>query len=318
MIDLSIGADEPLKANQRQPETMNVRRAVGSVLGGAGLVAAANATISARLGPLDSPLERAPSSYRWRGLDVSYTTAGDPANPDLIALHDMGLGASSREFVGMIDELTTDFHVIAPDYPGFGRSERAPLFYSGSLYEDFLAEFVSNVAEAPVCLAVGMSVGYAAVATPAANVRRIVGICPHTGPPSRPAAVRSLLRNRFIGQPLLRALALRPGGLPSGMDRPYAKRCAMQPGARFAQTAYLIGDLCPSNTFSGPLPVPQTPVSLLWGQFARNPSLATGQELAERTDSKLTVIDRTGLRPHIERPEAVTDFLLQELGRRRV
>jgi pimeloyl-ACP methyl ester carboxylesterase len=54
------------------------------------------------------------------GLDIFYREAGDPAKPVLLLLH--GFPASSFMFRRLIELLADDFHVIAPDYPGFGHS----------------------------------------------------------------------------------------------------------------------------------------------------------------------------------------------------
>jgi pimeloyl-ACP methyl ester carboxylesterase len=52
--------------------------------------------------------------------DVFYREAGDPANPTLLLLH--GFPASSFMFRDLITLLSDDFHLVAPDYPGFGHS----------------------------------------------------------------------------------------------------------------------------------------------------------------------------------------------------
>jgi pimeloyl-ACP methyl ester carboxylesterase len=54
------------------------------------------------------------------GLDIFYRAAGDPSNPVLLLLH--GFPASSFMFRDLITLLSNEFHVIAPDYPGFGHS----------------------------------------------------------------------------------------------------------------------------------------------------------------------------------------------------
>ena len=55
------------------------------------------------------------------GLDIAYREAGDPANPKLVLLH--GFPASSHQYRNLITTLADRFHVIAPDYPGFGNSD---------------------------------------------------------------------------------------------------------------------------------------------------------------------------------------------------
>ncbi len=55
------------------------------------------------------------------GLNIAYREAGDPANPTVLLLH--GFPTSSHMFRNLIPELATAYHVIAPDYPGFGASD---------------------------------------------------------------------------------------------------------------------------------------------------------------------------------------------------
>lgn len=55
------------------------------------------------------------------GLKIAYREAGDPANPTVLLLH--GFPTSSHMFRNLIPELAENYHVIAPDYPGFGASD---------------------------------------------------------------------------------------------------------------------------------------------------------------------------------------------------
>ena len=55
------------------------------------------------------------------GLNIAYREAGNPDNPTLLLLH--GFPTSSHMFRDLIPELASDYHVIAPDYPGFGASD---------------------------------------------------------------------------------------------------------------------------------------------------------------------------------------------------
>jgi pimeloyl-ACP methyl ester carboxylesterase len=56
-----------------------------------------------------------------QGLQIAYREAGDPGNPKLVLLH--GFPASSHQYRNLIPALADRFHVIAPDYPGFGNSD---------------------------------------------------------------------------------------------------------------------------------------------------------------------------------------------------
>lgn len=58
------------------------------------------------------------------GIDVFYREAGDPGNPALLLLH--GFPSSSHMFRNLIPALADEFHLVAPDYPGFGNSAFPP------------------------------------------------------------------------------------------------------------------------------------------------------------------------------------------------
>src|SRR5215813_3246879 len=67
-----------------------------------------------------------PSTVRYEtarveGLNIAYRQAGDPDNPKLVLLH--GFPASSHQYRNLLPALADRFHVIAPDYPGFGNSD---------------------------------------------------------------------------------------------------------------------------------------------------------------------------------------------------
>lgn len=74
----------------------------------------------------DSALTASVTGIRYRsamieGLNVFYREAGDPKNPTLVLLG--GFPSSSHMFRDLIPELSGRFHIIAPDYPGFGNTD---------------------------------------------------------------------------------------------------------------------------------------------------------------------------------------------------
>ena len=56
-----------------------------------------------------------------QGLNVFYREAGSPSNPKLLLLG--GFPASSHQFRDLIPALAERFHVVSPDYPGFGNTD---------------------------------------------------------------------------------------------------------------------------------------------------------------------------------------------------
>lgn len=69
------------------------------------------------------------SSKQWQvsyntlkidNLEIFYREAGDPNKPIILLLH--GFPTSSHMFRNLIPLLADKYHVVAPDYPGFGQS----------------------------------------------------------------------------------------------------------------------------------------------------------------------------------------------------
>ena len=54
------------------------------------------------------------------GLDIFYREAGSAAAPTILLLH--GFPTSSHMFRNLIPRLADRFHLVAPDYPGYGAS----------------------------------------------------------------------------------------------------------------------------------------------------------------------------------------------------
>jgi pimeloyl-ACP methyl ester carboxylesterase len=54
------------------------------------------------------------------GLDIFYREAGPKNAPTLLLLH--GFPTSSHMFRNLIPALADKYHIIAPDYPGYGHS----------------------------------------------------------------------------------------------------------------------------------------------------------------------------------------------------
>lgn len=59
-----------------------------------------------------------------QGVDIFYREAGSPDAPTVLLLH--GFAASSYMFRDLIPQLAQQYHVIAPDLPGFGQTTVMP------------------------------------------------------------------------------------------------------------------------------------------------------------------------------------------------
>lgn len=91
----------------------------------AAAVAAALTPSAAIAQPAAYVIPATPIHYRTvkvDGLDIFYREAGDAKNPTILLLH--GFPSSSHMFRDLIPLLADKYHVVAPDYPGFGHSSQ--------------------------------------------------------------------------------------------------------------------------------------------------------------------------------------------------
>jgi pimeloyl-ACP methyl ester carboxylesterase len=79
------------------------------------------------------------------GLNIFYREAGPAGGPTVLLLH--GWPASSHMFRNLIPELADRFHLIAPDYPGFGYSD-APSVDDFEYSFDHLSTIVEKMLDA--------------------------------------------------------------------------------------------------------------------------------------------------------------------------
>ena len=93
------------------------------------LAAATAATLATTQVAKPTPVESTSATTTYHrvqvdGLGIFYREAGPKDAPTIVLLH--GFPSSSREFDTLIPLLATHYHLIAPDFPGFGQSDAPP------------------------------------------------------------------------------------------------------------------------------------------------------------------------------------------------
>ena len=308
---------------------MKLRR-LGIVAAGlAGGVVGADRLLRGAAGELEPALDATERTYRWRGMDLSYAEVGDDTDPTLVCLHGINAAGSSGEFREIVDALAETHHVVAPDYPGFGRSDRPPLRYSAALYEDFVADFLAEY-ESPAVVASSFSGAYVARAATDRRVTidSLLTVCPTTraGPEPPKTWLRELLRAPILGTACFDALVSKPSIRYFNADHAYAApgavseawtdyqwRTTHQPNARFAVASFVAGH-CNSDLDLGPaLRDLDAPVTVVWGRDATLPPLSDGRALADEAAARLVVFDHAKLLPHVEHPDAFVDAVREAI-----
>lgn len=82
-------------------------------------------------------------TVKIEGLNIFYREAGSPDKPTLLLLH--GFPTSSHMFRNLMQALQDKYHLIAPDYPGYGASSM-PLVTEFDYTFDHLAKIVDQFA----------------------------------------------------------------------------------------------------------------------------------------------------------------------------
>lgn len=80
------------------------------------------------------------------GLKLFYREAGSPDAPTVLLLH--GFPTSSHMFRDLIPKLADRYHVVAPDYPGYGFSDAPPIeqfTYSFEHLTDVIEQFTETL-----------------------------------------------------------------------------------------------------------------------------------------------------------------------------
>jgi pimeloyl-ACP methyl ester carboxylesterase len=80
------------------------------------------------------------------GAEIFYREAGSKERPTVLLLH--GFPTSSHMFRNLIPQLAQRYHVIAPDYPGFGHSqmpERSQFAYTFDAFAGIVDKLLSHL-----------------------------------------------------------------------------------------------------------------------------------------------------------------------------
>ena len=307
---------------------MKLRNVLVAAAGTVGATTLANRLLASQAEEFEPLLPGDQGTYRWRGFDVAYTELGDPEDDDVLLFHGISAASSNHEFWAVAEALSEEYHVIAPDLPGFGHSDRPPLLYSGSLYTTFVRDAIEELGDEPVVVGSSLTGAYVAKATADVDVEEAILICPtETTMGERRVWLRALLRSPVVGQGLFNLMVSKRGIEYFQADHGYYDMeaytaemldyewlTAHQPGARFAPASFVSGFLDLDEDLGELLSAVEAPVTLVWGRNAETVPLSRGRSLAEEVDAGLIVFDRAKLLPHAEHPEQFVGVVTGEVA----
>jgi pimeloyl-ACP methyl ester carboxylesterase len=264
-----------------------------------------------------------------RGVRTRALEAGSPSLPTLVLVH--GLFASHRSFDDVIERLSEHFHVIAPDLPGFGESEKpspARYAYGIEAHAEALADLIAAFGAGRVSV-LGHDLGGAVAITLAAEHKELVHRLVLESSLAHP--FRMSLKARVALAPVVGGIAFkqlygRAVFRSFFGDEMYSRSCAPPlervdwhydvfntPSARESAHAMLRATR-DTRAIVARLPRITVPTLVLWGHEDRIFPVESGRRLArEIRGARLEILD-AGHVPHEERPReflaATTEFLL--------
>ncbi len=278
--------------------------------------------------PLESVLRGETHIDRKHGGDLYYNLAGRADAPAVVLLHDFYPGASNFEFRAVFESLAHDARVYAPDWLGFGMSERPNLAYTGEFYANSLTGFLRDVVQRPATvIAHGLAANVAARAASDAPrfFERLVLVSPVVlageGPePTLVQAVAHTAQRFSLGmvpyamiatRPMLKRLAGGPAADEERVDHLYAS--AHQFGAHFAPLALLAGEL--DLPIRNVLPLLEPPLLIVSGEQDPRRSRETMEDLAVlNPHADLDVIPRAGEMVFEDQPGAFVAAVTAWIG----
>jgi pimeloyl-ACP methyl ester carboxylesterase len=110
------------------------------------------------------PIQTLHKTIKVDGLQIFYREAGPKKAPTILLLH--GFPTSSHMFRNLIPALADTYHLVAPDYPGFGQSSMPPrdkFAYAFDTLADVIEKFTDTIGLTSYALYVqdyGAPIGY--------------------------------------------------------------------------------------------------------------------------------------------------------------
>jgi len=301
---------------------------------GAAAVAAANNAVFAQADALGNTLGG--DARFWPGPygDIFYTKQGQ--GRPVVLLHGIYAGASGYEWRKNFDTLSEHEVVYAPDWLGYGLSDKPRIKYTAAQYIEQLTQFLAEVVKEP-CTLIASSLATAYAIQVAADrpelVETLILICP-TGfrhlskaPDAGTEASYQLTHLPLLGTSIYNGLTSLAGLRYYLMNQTYFdpsyvddallthySTAAHQYGAQNAPPSFFSGYL--NHSVADVFPkLTQKTLKIVWGREARLTPLSDAEAfLAANSRAELTVLDKSGLLPHDEQASAFNRLVIAVLS----
>ena len=300
---------------------------------GAAAIAAANNAIFSRAKALGNALGG--EGRFWPGAygDIFYTRQGK--GQPIVLLHGIYAGASGYEWRKNFDALSEHTQVYAPDWLGFGLSDKPRIKYTAAQYVEQLGQFLREVVKEP-CILIASSLASAYAVQVAYDqpdtVSSLLLVCP-TGfrhladaPDAQSEVIYRATHAPLLGTMIYNGLTSLPGLRYYLMNQTYFdpsyvddalldhySTATHQYGSQNALPSFFSGHLNHSVAEVFPA-LPQKTVRIVWGREAQMTPLSDAEAfLGANPRAELTVLDKSGLLPHDEQAQAFNRLVVETI-----
>ena len=257
----------------------------------------------------------------WINLDelkVRYLESGKGKNRHILFIH--GLGSAADRWMKIPDELSTDFHSIAIDLPGFGESDKpAKIDYTIDQFRRFIISFLKKISiHNEQTSLIGHSLGgYIASEIAIQNqnhVRQLV-LIDSSGMLEQPTPIleeyfeAAMNPTKDNVRKVFEKMVADPSRIPSQLVDGFIRRINM-PNAKHAFESTLANSATTQIGLNRLREINNIPTLILWGVHDNVIPLEHSKFFKDTiTNSRLEIIDDAGHAPFAEKPNQVCELL---------
>ena len=258
---------------------------------------------------------------RWvnlNGLKVRYLESGKGKNRHILFIH--GLGSAADRWMKIPDALSSDFHSVAIDLPGFGESDKpANLNYTIDQFSQFIISFQKKISihDGETSL-IGHSLGgYIASEIAIQNhnqVKQLV-LIDSSGMLEQPTPILEEYLNAAMNpsknnvRKVFEKMVADPSRIPTQLVDGFIRRINM-PNAKHAFKSTLANSAKTQIGIDRLRQINNIPTLILWGVHDKVIPLEHAKFFKEAIEnSRLEIIDDAGHAPFAEKPDQVCEIL---------
>lgn len=257
----------------------------------------------------------------WINLDelkVRYLESGKGKNRHILFIH--GLGSSADRWMKIPDVLSTDFHSIAIDLPGFGESDKpAKIDYTIDQFRRFIISFLKKISiHNEQTSLIGHSLGgYIASEIAIQNqnhVKKLV-LIDSSGMLEQPTPIleeyfeAAMNPTKDNVRKAFEKMVADPSRITSQLVNGFIRRINM-PNAKHAFESTLTNSATTQIGLNRLRQINNIPTLILWGVHDKVIPLEHSKFFKDAiTNSRLEIIDDAGHAPFAEKPNQVCELL---------